>query len=96
MLSYADLLLDKNFVRILLRHTDREALHFLLNVVQNSLHLKYSSKTRSVLEKFRKEFSQLIDKRVPTAKKKHIFRRKGHIFIPLLIKPHLKAFRKLL
>lgn len=96
MLTYADLLLEKDLQKHLLTHINREALNFLLNVIQNSLHLKYPPSTKRVLDSFQRDLTKLINKQTSLAKKKLILKKRGAKFIPLLIKPYINSFRKLL
>jgi len=96
MLTYADLLLEKDIQKHLLTNINREALNFLLNVIQNSLHLKYSPSTKRVLDRYQRDLTKLINKQTSLAKKKLILKKRGAKFIPLLIKPYINSFRKLL
>jgi len=101
MLTYADLLATSHpaLVQALLIHANNEALHFILNVVANSLEnpaIKYSHQVQKKLNRFREELIQLRSKQISTSKKKKILKTKGHKFIPLIIKQHIKLYRELL
>lgn len=77
---------------------DKKLLHFILNVCANATrnpNISYSAKQRTKLKRFEQDIIKIGDPKFPLKKKKSLIRKRGHLFLKFLIKPHLNAFREL-
>lgn len=77
---------------------DKKLLTFLFNVCANATQndeITYTPKQLRKLKRFEKDITQLGEKKFPLKKKKSILRKRGHLFLKLLIQPHLSEFRQL-
>ena len=101
MSTLADFLLTltPNALKGILTCPDKKLLQFIFNVCANATQnqeIKYSNAEKRKLKKFEKDIIKLAEKKFPLTKKKSILRKRGHLFVKQLIKPHLEVFRGLI